>query len=157
MKSKFSLLLTVLLIMLCSFCDAASKDLIKIADTSNGSIYVDTSSVAPVAKNNKMYMLVSMEEHYTNSKYLTKLRNSDPKLKKVNMRVFLYMFNNNGTQYCMPGRFMVDVDGNICLDMGADLVMKPVNKSVILVKTYETAYTVLERKQKMLKKIKNSK
>ena len=100
-----------------------------------------------------MYMLVSMEEHYSNPQYLAKLRKSDPRLKQVSMRVFLYMFNNNGTQYCMPSRFMADAEGKVCLDLGADMVMKPVNNGVTLVKTYETAYAVLERKQKMMQKV----
>lgn len=153
MKRKLLIWLTLLLIALSSTCFAASDNLVKIVDTSNGKIYVDTNSVTPFIKDNKMYMLVSMEEHYSNPQYLAKLRKSDPRLKQVSMRVFIYMFNNNGTQYCMPSRFMADAEGKVCLDLGADMVMKPVNNSVTLVKTYETAYAVLERKQKMMQKV----
>ena len=153
MKRKLLIWLTLLLIALSSTCFAASDNLVKIVDTSNGKIYVDTDSVTPFMKDNKMYMLVSMEEHYSNPQYLAKLRKSDPRLKQVSMRVFIYMFNNNGTQYCMPSRFMADAEGKVCLDLGADMVMKPVNNSVTLVKTYETAYAVLERKQKMMQKV----
>ena len=153
MKRKLLIWLTLLLIALSSTCFAASDNLVKIVDTSNSKIYVDTNSVTPFIKDDKMYMLVSMEEHYSNPQYLAKLRKSDPRLKQVSMRVFIYMFNNNGTQYCMPSRFMADAEGKVCLDLGADMVMKPVNNSVTLVKTYETAYAVLERKQKMMQKV----
>ena len=111
MKRKLLIWLTLLLIALSSTCFAASDNLVKIVDTSNGKIYVDTNSVTPFIKDNKMYMLVSMEEHYSNPQYLAKLRKSDPRLKQVSMRVFIYMFNNNGTQYCMPSRFMADAEG----------------------------------------------
>lgn len=153
MKRKLLIWLTLLLIAFSSTCFAASDNLVKIVDTSNSKIYVDTNSVTPFIKDNKMYMLVSMEEHYSNPQYLAKLRRSDPRLKQVSMRVFIYMFNNNGTQYCMPSRFMADAEGKVCLDLGADMVMKPVNNSVTLVKTYEAAYAVLERKQKMMQKV----
>ena len=153
MKRKLLIWLTLLLIALSSTCFAASDNLVKIVDTSNGKIYVDTNSVTPFIKDNKMYMLVSMEEHYSNPQYLAKLRRSDSRLKQVSMRVFIYMFNNNGTQYCMPSRFMADAEGKVCLDLGVDMVMKPVDNSVTLVKTYEAAYAVLERKQKMMQKV----
>ena len=154
MKRKFLVWLVLFLIVLSSTCFAASNNLVKIADTSNGKIYVDTESVTAITKDNQIYMLVAMEEHYKNSQYLAKLRQSNPKLKQAGMRVFLYMFNNNGTQYCVPSRFMADVEGKVCLDLGADMVMKPVNKSIILIKTYEMGYSVLERRQKMLQKAK---
>ena len=154
MKRKFLVWLVLFLIVLSSTCFAASNNLVKIADTSNGKIYVDIESVSAITKDNQIYMLVVMEEHYKNSQYLAKLRQSNPKLKQASMRVFLYMFNNNGTQYCVPSRFMADVEGKVCLDLGADMVMKPVNKSITLIKTYEMGYSVLERKQKMLQKVK---
>lgn len=154
MKRKFLVWLVLFLIVLSSTCFAASNNLVKIADTSNGKIYVDTESVTAITKDNQIYMLVAMEEHYKKSEYLAKLRQSSPKLKQASMRVFLYMFNNNGTQYCVPSRFMADVEGKVCLDLGADMVMKPVNKSITLIKTYEMGYSVLERKQKMLQKVK---
>ena len=153
MKRKFLVWLMLLLIAFSSTCFAAFDNLVKIVDTSKSKIYVDTNSVTPFIKDNKMYMLVSMEEHYSNPQYLAKLRRSDPRLKQVSMRVFIYMFNNNGTQYCMPSRFMADAEGKVCLDLGADMVMKPVDNSVTLVKTYEAAYAVLERKQKMMQKV----
>ena len=152
MRRKFLILLTLLLLVVSNLCSAAPNNLVKIADTTNSIIYVDTESVTAITKNNQMYMLVAMEEHYKNSQYLSKLRQSNPKLKQASMRVFLYMFNNNGTQYCVPSRFMADVEGKVCLDLGADMVMKPVNKSITLVKTYETGFSVLEKKQRLLKR-----
>ena len=153
MKRKFLIWLTLLLLVVPSLCSAAPNNLVKIADTTNSTIYVDTESVTAITKNNQIYMLVAMEEHYKNSQYLTKLRQSNPNLKQASMRVFLYMFNNNGTQYCVPSRFMADAEGKVCLDLGADMVMKPVNKSITLIKTYETGYSVLEHKQKMMQKV----
>ena len=154
MKQKFLIWLTLLLLVVPSFCSAAPNNLVKIADTTNSIIYVDTESVTAITKDNLIYMLVAMEEHYKNSEYLAKLRKSNPKLKQASMRVFLYMFNNNGTQYCVPSRFMADAESKVCLDLGADMVMKPVNKSITLIKTYEMGYSVLERKQKLLQKAK---
>ena len=154
MKYKFLILVTLFLLLLSSVCGAASKDLIKITDTSNGVVYVDSNSVVPLMRDNKLYLLVTMEEHYENPNYLAKLRNSDTKLKNATMRVFMYMFNNNGTQYCMPVRFIADAEGKVCLDMGADLVMKPVDNSVLLVKIYEAGYSVVERKQKLMNSMK---
>ena len=114
MKRKFLIWLTLLLLVVPSLCSAAPNNLVKIADTTNSTIYVDTESVTAITKNNQIYMLVAMEEHYKNSQYLTKLRQSNPNLKQASMRVFLYMFNNNGTQYCVPSRFMADAEGKVC-------------------------------------------
>lgn len=153
MKRRLLLWLALVILALPCVCSATQDNLIKIGNTSNGVAYIDSANVTTIKKDDKLFVLVPMEEHYTNPKFLAKLRNSGPKLKNAAMTVYLYMFNNNGTQHCIVSRFITDKEGKICADLGKDFVMKPVGKSVVLIKAYEAAYSILERKQKMLQKV----
>lgn len=154
MKRKLLKWITLLLMVLPCICSAAQDNLVKIGNTSNGVAYIDSGNVTAIKKDNKLFVVVPMEEHYTNPQFLAKLRNSGPKLKKASMTVYLYMFNNNGTKYCIVSRFITDKEGKICADLGKDLTMKSVDNSVVLIKAYEAAYSVLERKQKLMQSIK---
>lgn len=150
MKRKLLLWLTLLLLLVPSLCCGA-QSLVEIGKTANGVAYVDEGNVAAIKKDGQIYMLVPLEEHYTNEEFLARLRKSGAGMEQAAMTVYLYMFNNNGTEYCIPTRFIADGEGKLCKDLGKDMVMKPVNNSRVLVKAYEAAYTALERKQRLMK------
>ncbi|MBQ8418495.1 MAG: hypothetical protein IJX10_07715 [Phascolarctobacterium sp.] len=150
MKRKLLLWLLLLLWAVPSLCCGA-QSLAEIGKTANGIAYVDEGNVAAIKKDGQIYMLVPLEEHYTNEAFLARLRKSGAGMEQAAMSVYLYMFNNDGTRYCIPTRFVADVEGKLCKDLGKDMVMKPVNNSRVLVKAYEAAYTVLERKQRLMK------
>lgn len=150
MKRKLLVLLMVVLLSVPSLGSAA-QSLVEIGKTANGVIFLDESNVAAIKKDMQIFMLVPMEEHYTNEQFIYRLRKSGAGMEQAAMTVYLYMFNNNGTQYCIPSRFVADGEGKICKDLGKSLEMKLVNNSRILVKAYEAAYKVLERRQRLAK------
>lgn len=144
----------LVLLLLVPVLGSAQQRLVQIGQTANGIAYVDESNVTALKKGDQLFMLVPMEEHYTNEQFLAKLRNSGSNLEQAAMCVYLYMFTNNGTQYCIPQRFVTDANGKVCADLGSNMELKPVNNSKLLVRAYEAAYKVLERKQRLMKNLK---
>ena len=95
-----------------------------------GTVYIDTDTINTVKKDNAFYLIVSVEEVYTDEAFLQQLRQSEDTKDAVSA-MDLYMFTNDGRFYCMPQRYLVDKDGKICSDLGGDMQMKPINEKII--------------------------
>ena len=145
MKNKIFGLL-VCLLLLCS--TALASGLTKLGDTAGGAMYMNTEAVQPLRKDGELFLLVQLEEHYTNKDFLARLRASKPQLQKVTAASYLYMFTNKGTHYCLPQRLLLNQDETVAYDLGQDMKLQPV-KSRILVRAYENALQILERKQRI--------
>ncbi|WP_303996589.1 hypothetical protein [Megamonas hypermegale] len=111
-----------------------------------GVVYIDTDTVDTVKKDNMYYLIVSVEERYTDETFLQQLRQSE-ETKDAVSALDLYMFTNTGGFYCVPQRYLVDKDGKVCADLGSDMQMKPVDEKIIS-DIYVNALKVLENKQR---------
>lgn len=69
-----------------------------------GTVYIDTNTIDTVKKNNVYYLIVSVEERYTDETFLQQLRQSE-ETKDAVSALDLYMFTNDGRYYCIPQRF----------------------------------------------------
>lgn len=145
---KKTLLLLTLLLSLAS--PAFAENLAAIGKTPNGTMYVDTNTIKPLRKNNQLFLLVPVEEHYTNKVFLENLQKSSPQLKTANKAFFLYLFTNTGMEYSVPQRLLLNPDNTVALDIGADMELRPV-KSRLLATAYETGLQIMERKQRISK------
>lgn len=117
-----------------------------IGVTPNGQLFLDEDSIQPLKKESQLYLLVAVEEHYTNQEFLMRLHQSRSELKKVTRAAYLYLFTNDGLRYAIPQRLLLDNDGNVALDLGGLMEQQPV-QSKLLLQTYEKALSVLEYRQ----------
>ena len=95
-----------------------------------GTVYINTDTIDTVKKDNAFYLIVSVEEIYTDESFLQQLRQSEDTKDAVSA-LDLYMFTNDGRYYCMPQRYLVDKDGKVCTDLGSDMQMKPIDEKII--------------------------
>lgn len=111
-----------------------------------GTVYINTDTIDTVKKDNAFYLIVSVEEIYTDEAFLQQLRQSEDTKDAVSA-LDLYMFTNDGRYYCMPQRYLVDKDGKVCTDLGSDMQMKPIDEKIIS-DIYVKALKSLEDKQR---------
>lgn len=111
-----------------------------------GTVYIDTNTIDTVKKNDVYYLIVSVEERYTDETFLQQLRQSE-ETKDAVSALDLYMFTNDGRYYCIPQRFLVDKDGKVCSNLGSDMQMKPIDEKIIS-DIYVKALKVLEDRQR---------
>lgn len=117
-----------------------------IGNSDLGTVYIDTDTVEAVKKDGRFYLIVSAEEHYKESNFLTELR-KDEDLKDTVSSLTLYMFTNDGKYYCMPQRYLIDSQGKVCGDLGSNMQMQMVDDKIIS-KIYTSALKVLEDKKR---------
>lgn len=91
-------------------------------------------------------MIVSAEEHYKNSSFLTELR-KDEDLKDTVSSATLYMFTSDGKYYCTPQKYLIDSQGNVCGDLGSSMQLQMIDDEMIA-KIYIDALKVLEDKKR---------
>lgn len=111
-----------------------------------GTVYIDTDTIDTVKKDNTFYLIVSVEEVYTDEAFLQYLQQGEDTKDAVSA-IDLYMFTNDGRFYCMPQRYLVDKDGKICADLGSDMQMKSIDKKIIS-NIYTSALNFLKDKQR---------
>lgn len=120
--------------------------------TDVGMLYVDTSQTNTVQKNGAYYLVVSAEEKYTDQKFLAELH-KEKTLKNVIGAVYLYLFDNKGSSYCVVGNYLVDGQGKVCVDYGSDMKMKKLTaKDKTMLNAYTLCLKALENKNRFQKK-----
>ena len=120
--------------------------------TDVGMLYVDTSQTNTVQKNGAYYLVVSAEEKYTDQKFLAELH-KEKSLKNVIGAVYLYLFDNKGSSYCIVGNYLIDAQGKVCLDYGSDMKMKKLTaKDKTMLNAYTLCLKALENKKRFQKK-----
>lgn len=145
--SVFILCIIILGIIFCKPIKQAQAQATKmVGKTDLGTVYIDVDSVEAVKKEQRHYLIVSAEEHYNESKFLTELR-KDEDLKDVVSSLTLYMFTNDGKYYCMPQRYLVDSQGNVCGDLGSNMQLQMIDDKTIG-KIYTSALKALEDKKR---------
>ena len=120
--------------------------------TKVGDLYVDTEKTSAVKKEGAYYLTVFAEEKYTNQVFLTELhKNKD--LKNVAGAIYLYLFDNRGSSYCVAAKYLVDDKGQVCLDYGSDMQMKALTANdTTMLNAYTLCLKALENKKRLQKK-----
>ena len=120
-----------------------------IGETNTGVVYIDIDTIETVKKGENFYLIVSAEEHYKESSFLTELR-KDEDLKDTVSSLTLYMFTNDGRYYCMPQRYLIDSQGKVCGDLGSSMQLQMIDDEIIF-KIYTNALKTLEDKNRFRK------
>lgn len=124
-----------------------------IAQTDIGTVYIDVNTIDTVKKDGNFYLIVSAEEHYKDSEFLTELRKGED-LQDVVSSLTLYMFTNDGRYYCTPQKYLIDSQGKVCGNLGSNMQLKMID-DVVISKIYTESLRSLEDKQRFQTMIKN--
>ena len=121
--------------------------------TKVGTLYVDTNKTSAVKKDGAHYLTVFAEEKYTNQVFLSDLHKNE-KLKEVVGAIYLFLFDNRGSSYCVAAKYLVDAQGQVCLDCGSNMKMKSltVNDKAML-NVYTLCLKSLENKKRLQKSL----
>ena len=157
MAMKLKSIILSLAIILGSWCfsmnNVQAQTLQFAGPTKVGDLYVDTEKTSAVKKERAYYLTVFAEEKYTNQVFLTELhKNKD--LKNVAGAIYLYLFDNRGSSYCVAAKYLVDDKGQVCLDYGSDMQMKALTANdTTMLNAYTLCLKALENKKRLQKKL----
>lgn len=150
MKEKILALICSLLIYLfpnSSWAASHISNYVEAGRTEVGSLYINLDNIQTVRKNNEFFLITSVEERYTDQKFLADIRQSEGLEKAVGM-LTLYVFDNHGASYAIARQYIYDQENNICLDLGSNMQMQNVGTDRNLLNLYEVSLKSIERKQK---------
>lgn len=122
-----------------------AQTLLEAGQTDVGVLYIDGDSVNIEKKDGYYYLAFFAEEKYTDQNFLAALRQGED-MANATSSVSLYLFNTFGSQYFIGASYIVDADGKVCADLGADTEMKDVGNNKTLRNAYTMALKLLERK-----------
>ena len=106
--------LLIMLILLSIAAVGNCQNLQKAGETDVGTLYVDVDSVQSLSKSGQLYLAVFAEEQFTDAEFLKSLREEES-LQNAVSAMYLYLFNNNGTEYTVAAHYIIDKDGKVCL------------------------------------------
>ena len=132
--------------------DVSAQGLQMAGATDLGILYVDTAKTSTLQKEGVHYLTVFAEEKYTDMLFLEELR-KDEDLVNVVGAVYLYLFDNRGSSYCIAANYLVDAKGQVCLDYGSDMQMKSLTaKDATMINAYTMCLKALENKRRVQKR-----
>ena len=137
--------LILLLIMLSIAAVGNCQNLQKAGETDVGTLYVDVDSVQSLSKSGQLYLAVFAEEQYTDADFLN-LLHEDESLQNAVSAMYLYLFNNNGTEYTVAAHYIIDKDGKVCLDMGGETAVQQTKGKKEMLNVYTKALDALNKK-----------
>lgn len=65
--------------------------------------------------------------------------------------MYLYLFNNNGTEYTVAAHYIIDKDGKVCLDMGGETAVQQTKGKKEMLNVYTKALDALNKKAQQSK------
>lgn len=142
--------LILLLIMLSIAAVGNCQSLQKAGETDVGTLYVDVDSVQSLSKSGQLYLAVFAEEQFTDAEFLKSLR-EDESLQNAVSAMYLYLFNNNGTEYTVAAHYIIDRDGKVCLDMGGETALQQTKGKKEMLNVYTKALDALNKKAQQSK------
>ena len=137
--------LLIMLILLSIAAVGNCQNLQKAGETDVGTLYVDVDSVQSLSKSGQLYLAVFAEEQYTDAEFLKSLREEES-LQNAVSAMYLYLFNNNGTEYTVAAHYIIDKDGNVCLDMGGETAVQQTKGNKEMLNVYTKALDALNKK-----------
>ena len=153
---KWKSIILSLAIILGSWCfsmgSVQAQELKFAGATDLGNLYVDTAKASTVHKAGAYYLTVFAEERYTDKIFLQEIR-KDEDLQNVVGAVYLYLFDNRGSSYCIAAHYLVDAKGKVCLDYGGNMQMRKLTaKDTTMINAYTMCLKALENKKRFQKK-----
>lgn len=142
--------LILLLIMLSIAAVGNCQNLQKAGETDVGTLYVDVDSVQSLSKSGQLYLAVFAEEQFTDAEFLKSLREEES-LQNAVSAMYLYLFNNNGTEYTVAAHYIIDRDGKVCLDMGGETALQQTKGKKEMLNVYTKALDALNKKAQQSK------
>lgn len=142
--------LILLLIMLSIAAVGNCQNLQKAGETDVGTLYVDIDSVQSLSKSGQLYLAVFAEEQFTDAEFLKSLREEES-LQNAVSAMYLYLFNNNGTEYTVAAHYIIDRDGKVCLDMGGETALQQTKGKKEMLNVYTKALDALNKKAQQSK------
>ena len=142
--------LILLLIMLSIAAVGNCQNLQKAGETDVGTLYVDIDSVQSLSKSGQLYLAVFAEEQFTDAEFLKSLR-VEESLQNAVSAMYLYLFNNNGTEYTVAAHYIIDRDGKVCLDMGGETALQQTKGKKEMLNVYTKALDALNKKAQQSK------
>lgn len=142
--------LILLLIMLSIAAVGNCQNLQKAGETDVGTLYVDIDSVQSLSKSGQLYLAVFAEEQFTDAEFLKSLREEES-LQNAVSAMYLYLFNNNGTEYTVVAHYIIDRDGKVCLDMGGETALQQTKGKKEMLNVYTKALDALNKKAQQSK------
>ena len=142
--------LILLLIMLSIAAVGNCQDLQKAGETDVGTLYVDVDSVRSLSKSGQLYLAVFAEEQFTDAEFLNSLREEES-LQNAASAMYLYLFNNNGSEYTVAAHYIIDKYGNVCLDMGGETAVQQTKGKKEMLNVYTKALDALNKKAQQSK------
>lgn len=142
--------LILLLIMLSIAAVGNCQNLQKAGETDVGTLYVDIDSVQSLSKSGQLYLAVFAEEQFTDAEFLKSLREEES-LQNAVSAMYLYLFNNNGTEYTVAAHYIIDRDGKVCLDMGGETAVQQTKGNKEMLNVYTKALDALNKKAQQSK------
>lgn len=142
--------LILLLILLSIAAVGNCQNLQKAGETDVGTLYVDVDSVQSLSKSGQLYLAVFAEEQFTDAEFLKSLR-EEKSLQNAVSAMYLYLFNNNGTEYTVAAHYIIDKDGKVCLDMGGETAVQQTKGKKEMLNVYTKALDALNKKAQQSK------
>ena len=142
--------LILLLIMLSIAAVGNCQNLQKAGETDVGTLYVDIDSVQSLSKSGQLYLAVFAEEQFTDAEFIKSLREEES-LQNAVSAMYLYLFNNNGTEYTVAAHYIIDRDGKVCLDMGGETALQQTKGKKEMLNVYTKALDALNKKAQQSK------
>ncbi len=103
-----------------------------------------------LSKSGQLYLAVFAEEQFTDAEFLKSLR-EDESLQNAVSAMYLYLFNNNGTEYTVAAHYIIDKDGKVCLDMGGETAVQQTKGKKEMLNVYTKALDALNKKAQQSK------
>ncbi len=122
-----------------------AQTLLEAGKTDVGVLYIDGDSVNTVKKDGYYYLAFFAEEKYTDAGFLAVLRQGED-MQNAASNISLYLFNTFGSEYFIGASYIVDADGKVCADLGADTTLKEVGNDKTMRNAYTMALKILQRK-----------
>ena len=113
--------------------------------TDVGVLYIDADSINTVKKDGYYYLAFFAEEKYTDAAFLAALRQGED-MQNAASNISLYLFNTFGSEYFIGASYIVDNEGKVCADLGADTTPKEVGSDKTMRNAYTMALKILQRK-----------
>ena len=140
----------LIMLILLSIAAVGNCQNLKAGETDVGTLYVDVDSAQSLSKSGQLYLAVFAEEQFTDAEFLKSLR-EDESLQNAVSAMYLYLFNNNGTEYTVAAHYIIDKDGKVCLDMGGETAVQQTKGKKEMLNVYTKALDALNKKAQQSK------
>ena len=107
-----------------------AQSLLEAGKTDVGVLYIDSESVNTVKKDGKYYASLRQGEDMAGAA----------------SAITLYLFNTFGNEYIIGANYIVDSEGKVCADLGADMTPVDARNNATMRNAYTMALKILQRK-----------